>query len=71
MQGVGYTVPPVLHVGNASCQGFLAGSCSPVVARRYPFVDEFFCACLEEVDATVRKGQNHTVRSLFAITWRG
>lgn len=63
-------VPAIFHVGDAPRERFFARPSGPVVARRDPFVDELFRACLEEIEATVGEGQHHAMRPLFAVARR-
>lgn len=63
--------PAVFHVRDTARERLFARPSGPIVARRDPLVDEFFRACLEEIDTTVGESQHHTVRSLSAVTRRG
>ena len=63
-------VPAVFHIGNASCKRLFTLPRRPVVARRHPFIDKFFCSCLEEVDPSTGQSQNHAMRALSVVSRR-
>lgn len=70
-EGIADAVPTVFHIGHAAGERLFALSRSPVVAGGDPFVDELFCPCLEEVDASVGQGEDHAVWPLSVVPrWR-